>query len=340
MWGRGRLAGAVVGAIAVAGMGAQASAQSEPPRQTYSDRFTTEVPGAAAGRTYAIDYFDPADRDGKPHAFSHLRVELAEGARFDTSALPHCDASDAQLMAAGPGACPADSQVGTDETVVDTGFDGPNRQFTTDFAFFNAKDQLILVATVRENGARLVIRGRIGERTLDIDNPMIPGTPPDGGAAKSQRGRFEPRATVRDGRQVNYITTPPTCPASGYWVNRVIYTYRDGVQQAAESRSPCRRPGTPAGADDQDPAITGFGIPQPCASRRFRAHFRIADGSPLRSARVSLDGRAIASSRHKRLSARIPVDRLRAGRHTIALTAVDSAGNSAERTFGFRRCPR
>jgi hypothetical protein len=338
MRGRVRLGGAVVGAVALVGIGAQASAQSEAPRQTYSDRFTTDVPGAAAGRTYAIDYFDPANREGKPHAFSHLRVELAEGARFDTSAIPHCTASEAELMAAGPSACPAASRVGTDETVVDTGFAGPGRFFTTDFAFFNAKDQLILVATVRENGARVVLRGRIGERTLDIDNPMIPGTPPDGAAAKSQRGRFEPRSTVRDGGQANYITTPPTCPASGYWVNRVVYTYRDGVTQAAESRSPCKRAGE-APSDRRAPIVRAAGVmPRPCASRRFRAHFRIADASRLRSVDVRLDGRRIATSVHKRLSARIPAAELRAGRHTIRVTAVDAAGNSGGRSFGFRRC--
>jgi hypothetical protein len=340
MRGRVRLGGAVAGAVALVGIGAQASAQPEAPRQSYTDRFTTDVPGAAAGRTYAIDYVNPANRDGKPHAFSHLRVELAEGARFDTSAIPHCEASDAQLMAQGPSACPAETRVGTDETVVDTGFAGPNRFFTADFAFFNDKDELILVATVRENGARVVLRGQIGERTLDIENPMIPGTPPDGAAAKSQRGRFEPRSTLRAGTQANYITTPPTCPASGYWVNRVVYTYRDGVRQTAESRSPCRR-APDATPDRRAPVVRAAGImPRPCASRRFRARFRIADASRLRSVGVRLDGRRIASSVHKRLSARIPVAGLRAGRHTVSVTAVDAAGNRGERGFAFRRCGR
>jgi hypothetical protein len=316
-------------ALATFALVAHASAQPEPVRQTYSDVFTTDVPGASTGRTYAIDYLKPGDPDGKPHAFSHLRVELAEGARFDTSAIPQCKASDAELMAAGPSACPPESQVGSDETVVDTGAPGPARYSDADFAFFNNANQLILVATVRGSGARLVIRGQIGERTLDIENPMIPGTPPDGGAAKSQRGRFV--------AQSNYITTPPTCPASGYWVNRVVYTYRDGVEQSAESRSPCRRP---AAADAAAPVISAHGLPRTCASRRFRAHVRIADASRLRSASVRLDGRAIATSVHKRLSARIPVRDLRAGRHTITVTAIDAAGNRGERSFGFRRCAR
>jgi hypothetical protein len=331
MWGRGIL-GAAVATVAFA---ASAGAVDEPPRQTYSDRFTTDVPGASSGRTYAIDYLAPDGPDGKPHAFSHLRVELAEGARFDTSAIPRCEATDAELMARGPDACPPASRVGSDETVVDTGVPGPGRHFTTDFAFFNAEDELILVATAREYGARVVIRGQIGERTLDIDNPMIPGTPPDGAAAKSQRGQFQPGSSLRDGRQLNYITTPPTCPASGFWVNRVVYTYRDGVTQAAESRSPCRRP---AAADTRAPAIRAHGIPRACATASFRAHLRVSDESRLRTVAVRLDGRRIAGSTHKRLSARIPARGLRAGRHTIAVTATDAAGNTGRRSFGFRRC--
>jgi hypothetical protein len=60
----------------------------------------------------------------------------------------------------------------------------------------------------------------------------------------------------------------------------------------------------------------------------------------LSSVRVRLDGREIATSRHRRLSARIPVRDLRAGRHEIGVTAVDTAGSRGERSFSFRRCAR
>ena len=337
-----RSKGGVAGTAAMAVLGlvtlaAPASAGTEAPRQTYTDTFTTEVPGAATGRTYAIDYLNPEDPEGKPHSFSQLRVELADGARFDTSAIPRCNASDAELMAAGPSACPAETQVGTDETVVDTGVPGPGRYFTVDFAFFNNEDQLILVASVRENGLRVVVRGKIHENTLVIDNPFIPGTPPDGAAAKSQRGRFEPRASVRDGVQLNYLTTPPTCPERGYWVNRVVYTYRDGVKQTAESRSPCRPPGQ-ASADARAPRIRAAGIPRRCTRRGFRATFRIVDASRVRSARIRLNSRRVASARRRRLKIWIPARRLRGGRHKITVIATDAAGNRRVRRFRFRRC--
>jgi hypothetical protein len=348
MWSRGIGGAAVVVAIgAIAALPASgdqaalndapASAGSEPPRQAYSERFTTDVPGASTGRTYAIDWVNPDDPEGKPHSFSHLHVELAEGARFDTSAVAQCDASDAELMAAGASACPPESKVATDESVLDTGFPDPGRYVTSDFVFFNNKDELILLATVRENGLRVVLRAQIGKNTIDLDVPILPGTPPDGGAATSQRGQWDPRSSVRDGKQANYLTTPPTCPASGFWVNRITYTYRDGITQTVESKSPCKRPGEPA-ADVRAPRIRAAGIPLRCATRRFRVRFRIADASRLRSVRLHVDRRRIATSRRKRLSVRILVGRLRAGRHTISVTAIDAAGNSSERRFGFRRC--
>ena len=331
---------ATAAALALVALAAQASAVSEPPRQTYKDQFTTDVPGASTGRTYAIEWVNPDDPEGKPHSFSHLHVELADGARFDTSALPYCEASDAELMAAGASACPAETKVADDETLVDTGFPGSGRYFTTDFVFFNNKDELVLLATVREVGARVVLRGRVGKNTIDIDVPVLPGAPPDGAAPKRQRGEWNPRSTVRDGNQLNYLTTPPTCPASGFWVNRVTYTYRDGVTQTAESQSPCKRSGEPSKADKRAPRIRAAGIPRRCATRPFRARFRIADASRLRSLGVRLDRRRIATSSKKRFSVRIPVGRLNAGRHTIGATATDAAGNRSKRRFGFRRCAK
>ena len=324
-------------------LAAQAGAQSEQPRQSYSDRFTTETPGAPTGRTYAIDYFDPANREGKPHAFSHLRVELAEGARFDTSAIPQCKASDAELMASGPSACPADTKVGTDETVVDTGFDGPARYSTADFSFFNNKDELILFVSVRENGARLVIRARVGRNTIDIDNPMIPGTPPDGGAAKSQRGTFYPRSTRRAGRQLNYITTPPSCPASGFWVNRVHYTYRDGVKQTAESRSPCRGSAADRRArgrrDVWAPRVRVRRVPtRRCTRRDFTARVRIGERGGLRRAVLYVDGKRVRVTRRRAFRRRIRASRMRPGRHRVTVVARDAAGNRGRRTKRFRRC--
>jgi hypothetical protein len=334
MWRRATIWGTAM-LIAAGTIGvARAGAQSETPRQTYSERFTTDEPGAVTGRAYAIDWVNPNDPDSKPTSFSHLHVELAEGARFDTSAIPQCRASDAELIAAGASACPRDSLVANDDTLLDTGFPEPGRYLTSDLVFFNNRDELVILATIRENGARAVLRAQVRENTIDLDVPTLPGTPPDGAAAKRQRGTFYARSTRRDGRQRNYLTTPPTCPSSGYWVNKVTYTYRDGVKQTAQSRSPCR----PPAVDRRRPVIRAGGIPRRCVRRSFRARLGIADASAVRSVRVRLGRRTLARSRRKRLGVSIRARRLRPGKHTIRVVAVDAHGNRARRNFRFRRC--
>ena len=214
----------------------------------------------------------------------------------------------------------------------------------TDFHFFNNKDELILLATAREYGARVVVRGRIGRNTLDIDNPMIPGTPPDGGAAKSQRGTFYPRSSRRDGRELNYITTPPACPAGGYWVNKVHYTYRDGVKQTAESRSPCRlsaadRRRARSRRDVWAPRVRLRRVPtRRCTRRDFTARVRIGERGGLRRAALYLNGRRARIISRRAFRLRIPASRMRPGRHRVTVIARDAAGNRGRGTKRFRRC--
>src|SRR4051812_27794005 len=73
--------------------------------------FPTETPGASSGRTENGDFVDPAVPGGKPHSVKRVVLELAPGARFDTTAIPQCSATDAELMLQGPTACPANTQV-------------------------------------------------------------------------------------------------------------------------------------------------------------------------------------------------------------------------------------
>ena len=205
-------------------------------RQTASLRFTTPVPGAASGAVLDIEYFHPADKDAKPPAVRRVVTTLAKGARYDTSVPEACEASDAALMLQGAAACPEGSEVGRGSLTLDTGMPGPARYTDADVAFHNRPDELIFVNTVRATGARTVLRAPIEGRKTTSEVPMLPGTPPDGGAIK--RVHFEDDVVTRDGRA--YITTPPRCPRSRVWTNRVTLTYADGVTQTVRSASPCK----------------------------------------------------------------------------------------------------
>src|SRR3954447_23829815 len=198
----------------------------------YQARFTTPAPGSPSGRLYEVDFVNPADPQGKPPSVQHVHLQLPAGARYDTDAAPQCHASDPELMAQGADACPASSRLGTNDLVFDTGIDAA-RFLNEDVTFFNEHDQLVILAQDRATGARTVTRGVVGRDTLDIELPMVPGSPPDGAADKSERAVFNAVG--------GYLTTPPTCPASGEWTEHVTYTFRDGVKQTVSGAMPCRR---------------------------------------------------------------------------------------------------
>ncbi len=225
----------IAAGLLAAGLVAPTAASAGQARVEYTDAFSTRTPGSPSGRTFTADFFDSADPQAKPPPVSHVHVLLPEGARFNTNAVPQCTATDAQIVAQGPGACEEGSQVGDGVIVVDTGLPEPDRMLTSDFTFLNARDSLILVAQERKNGARIIVRGAIGERTFDLDVPPLPGTPPEGGANRNERIEIDP-ATGPGGA---FLTTPPACPADGAWVLQTTWTFRGGEQVTRESRSPC-----------------------------------------------------------------------------------------------------
>lgn len=217
---------------------ADASAGGGGARQIVTDHWSSRLPGTSAGRTYGVDFVDPANPGGKPPAVGHVRLQLPSGARFDTDAIPRCEATDVQLMLEGAGACPGGSMLGTMQLTFDTGLSGGLRYLNANVTFLNAHAQLIFLAQDPTTGVRTVFRSTVTSQTLESDIPILPGTPPDGAADRRERGTFLARSSARG----NYLTTPPTCPPNHQWVERETYTYRDGVTQTVEIPQPCTEP--------------------------------------------------------------------------------------------------
>ena len=213
------------------------AAAGQPPdsRQSARAKFTTALPHHATGLRLKIDYVNPEDESAKPPAVRRVETILARGSRIDTSVPELCEASDAQLMAQGESACPDGSQVGDGVLTIDSGFPGPGRFVTADVLFLNNTDELIFLSTVRGTGARVVTRASVGQRSTTSEAPMLPGTPPDGGAIDTVRVRLRSIEKAGDA----YITTPKNCPEGGRWVNRIRFTYADDVSQAVRSRNGC-----------------------------------------------------------------------------------------------------
>src|SRR5688572_27185218 len=227
----------VLGVVGLLLIPTAASAQ-DGSRQDASLLFTERRPGVATGVKLLIDYVNPADPAAKPPAVRRVVVELAHGARYDTSVPALCPATDAELMAQGAAACPAGSIVGEGEITLDTGIPGPGRFIASDTTFFNNTNELIFLNTERQSGGHIVVRGQVGERTIVSEAPFLPGSPPDGTAIDTVH--ITDHAISNESG--NYITTPPRCPRSRQWINRVTFTYDDGVTQSVTTASPCVKP--------------------------------------------------------------------------------------------------
>lgn len=330
----GRLLAGVL-AAAAATIVPSAAANAQGPRAKVDAVFSTQSPGASAGRTEYGDFVDPANPGGKPHAAKSVVLELASGARWDTDAIPQCTASDAELMVAGPAACPADTKVGQGPVVVDTGFEGSNRNLDIDFTAFNEDDGMILVGREKQSGGYLAVHGSISGGRLEIQFPPVPGTPPDGGALKTERIVFFERSEVRGGERHAYLTTPPSCPPSGTWVNKLTYTYADGVSQTVESVSPCVSAAQPGTLRLRLGGLPGRGS---CVSRAFSVRVKLTGSATGRRAWIFVDGRRIAKRTDSSFEHAIDVAGLRSGRHRLTVKAKGANGERATRRVRFSRC--
>jgi hypothetical protein len=234
-----RAAAAVAALLVTAGV-----ADAAVPREVGSMRYTTKLPGTATGNVLDWTFRNPEDPHRKPHTAIRMVVHGPPGGVIDTSAPPQCQASDAELMALGPAACPASTRIGTGYAVSDTGGGGPFPRYSrATISNFNDDHEVIGVAELDSIPLlHPVDRTRIeGESTTTstTDFPLFPGAPPPDPYTPFKRLHVEFPRYVRNGRA--YMRTPATCPRAGYWAMTIEFTYADGVKETVVSRSPCER---------------------------------------------------------------------------------------------------
>jgi hypothetical protein len=229
---RGVLA-AVIAALAIAAAPASAAG----PRQTGTFKFTSTLPGTPTGNSLYVEFQNPDDPNLRPYAAAQMVVHIPPGTVTDTTVPPQCHATDPEIYALGFDACPADTRIGDGYAITDQ---GNNTTSTTELRHFNNQDEVVGVGQNEDVFLiRTIDRTKLEPSKSTSNFPAFPGVPPPDAftPVKTLKIDFDPY--VRDGRA--YTTTPPTCPKAGYWTFLVDFTYRDGVTETIESRSPCQR---------------------------------------------------------------------------------------------------
>ena len=200
---------------------------------TFALTFSSGTPGAPSGLDVTATWTDPGGVNGVPKAVTKMEFIGHPGTRFDTSALPRCRASDEDIANLALRACPRSSRIGTvkGEGVIVTG-----NPFNTVATLFNARRKIIVVVTLVDDGRLITyFRDDVRGGTVDV-NLKIPG----GVALKKFEAHVPRHVRKYKGKRRAYLRTPPTCPASGVWTTKAIFTYRDGSSQQFAANTPCK----------------------------------------------------------------------------------------------------
>jgi hypothetical protein len=229
-----------------------AGASAQPvsgPRETVDQTFTTPRPHTPAGAAFSATYHAAGNLQGNPPYLKRMIFNLPRGMRYDTSVPDRCTASDIELEARGPAACPPGSRLGTGTAeglflvpfAHDVTFDHYKHNL---YMLNNANEQILLV----ESEGFTVQRGHIRpDGSLEFVTTTCFPAPPAGGCAddyilqlKSSTA-LAPYTRRSNGRLRSYLTTPAKCPARRYWRTTVRYWWADGSKDNVVTRQPCRR---------------------------------------------------------------------------------------------------
>jgi hypothetical protein len=208
---------------------------------TIDQRLTTSKPAAPAGSVFNATYHAAGDPAGQPPYMRGMTFHPPPGQRYDTSVPERCTASDVELYARGVAACPEGSRLGGGTTT--SIFMGQASTLPVD-VFNNEGEQIMVVSSP---GQASVVRGRFGpDGSITYESPTCfpnaAGCPVDNALQTGSSVSMPAYTRVVDGVTRSYITTPPKCPKSGRWQQRIRLWWADGTEDTVVTEHPCERP--------------------------------------------------------------------------------------------------
>jgi hypothetical protein len=209
------------------------------PHETLDYQFTTALPGAPTGSSFAGTYHAAGDPSGDPPQMRSMTFYNPPGFAFDPGVPARCTASDVQLALFGPSACPAASRIGSGTATAKV----MGNVSTVKVDNFNGGDEQIMV--VESPFVTSISRGKIGpDASVHFASPTcypaVPGTPCPVDNVLQLGSNVSGAAVTRtiDGVVRGYMTTPPTCPDAGYWETPIHFVF-DGSEETVVTRQNC-----------------------------------------------------------------------------------------------------
>jgi hypothetical protein len=229
---------AVAGALLAVALPGLTPAAAESGRLAdFAVALSSSAPATPTGMAVHVQFHRADDPSAKPSPLRSAVIALSPGLRFDTTAVPQCTASDAEIRALGSDACPKDTELTVGKLVGTTGFGPPVDPLAGDDHVFNGPDQLIEIITSPGGSSspafdRLTIAGSV----LTAHPPMLPGAPPEG---ETSVRSIDFQIPVRSAGGKSLITTAPDCPSGGTWTTNGTFGFADGSSDTVASTTPC-----------------------------------------------------------------------------------------------------
>jgi len=203
---------------------------------TFQLNYLTRHLGASTGLHTIMTWSDPGEPGGAPKAIREIELKLQRGTRFDTDALPACEASDEEVTTQGAAACPAASTLGSGHTDARL---ASGAAFNTDVTLFNAPGEIIVLVTLHDTTTTITeFRDQVKGRTITVEPALPPGV-----SLTRLDLRIDPHSRRTGGRRRVYMRSPRVCPADREWAVRGSFTYADASTEALKSTSRCSRRG-------------------------------------------------------------------------------------------------
>ena len=202
---------------------------------TFGGTYTAQTPKTSSGFDLHATWADPGEPGGKPKEVSKIRLTFPAGTRFDTRALPTCNASAEDIAILAVRACPRKTKLGVVHT--QGVYAGSTAPFNTYATLFNAKRQIIVVVALDNAKGRLLtdFRDDVGRDAITINLKIGKGI-----SLVRFQAHVPQHVRKQGGKRRVYFTTPPSCPTGGAWTTTVTFSYRDGSSDQHTAATGCR----------------------------------------------------------------------------------------------------
>ena len=193
--------------------------------------FSAKKANAPTGITFLTDrYAYKAPPQGQlADRVATTTFVMQAGSRTNPNAYPAC--SKAALIAKGPMACPAGSKVGTGKAVVITGL--PIDPINMTAQIFTKKNGLLTYLTGAGQTQVIELSMKANKMVAAVPRKCLVESDCTQGEAVLKRLTV----TLKPGK---LVTTPPKCPSSHKWTNKVLYKFVNGDTETVTSTSPCK----------------------------------------------------------------------------------------------------